>query len=360
MKRSLLLFALLEMDATAFGENCTSRWELIDSRPYRELYYMETHVTYRRIKFTVQPGEQIALRIQSQLPEARYMNYSLYEQETMDSMGSVADHNLATESDNACYTIWLSPTQRGANHVPLAAGGSEPKAYELWYRLYVPADGVPGEGGVGLPQIEAFDAVTGAEHACPIPAAAIAPDPGRIANNLPPAPLAGEMFMYRAKASQIYANPDNIYLASQFPRNREITVFRFRAPSFGLDEQVRYWSLCTGGLSTLTSACLSDYEAIVGDDGMVSVVVGPAEIEGEVSKLGLNFIDRGRHFVPVLIYRNVLAQESFAGDPHRIPERGPLSPGPIHDYAAQNYIGDFAPIGRHCTLAEFRAGSCQL
>src|SRR5262249_32273813 len=73
-----------------------------------------------------------------------------------------------------------------------------------------------------------------------------------------------------------------------------------------LSKNVRYWSLCLSGLSGETSSCLADSDAIIDTQGKVTVVIGPENLKDKVLSRGLNFIPRGRLFLPILFYRNLL------------------------------------------------------
>ncbi len=97
--------------------------------------------------------------------------------------------------------------------------------------------------------------------------------------------------------------------------------------------------------------CLADYQANVSRDGFVYIVLGP-RIPKVVKKAeGLNFLPWGLHDGTVLIYRNMVANPYF-----------PYAAGvvPTYDYnqpavgqSADNFIGDFAPVGIQCSIADY-------
>ena len=73
---------------------------------------------------------------------------------------------------------------------------------------------------------------------------------------------------------------------------------------------------------------------------------------------GFDFLPWGRQLSEVLIYRNLMTSDTFAGSVAKV-STYPLG-GDAATYAAQKFIGDAAPQGRECTRAEFVANSCGL
>jgi hypothetical protein len=170
----------------------------------------------------------------------------------------------------------------------------------------------------------------------------------------------------------LYQNPHNDYLAS-FPAppgaEGEVVVMRFMPPhvpqtrdgrtAFTGSEQVRYWSMCIGGVSTQTNACVADFEAKLDAAGYVTLVVSDApEVRSHAT--GMNLLSWGGHRIPVLIYRNLVTKrtegDAFAGDLRRVP---PPEPGkdPM-DFVAERFIGPYAPAGVQCTKTAFLENYC--
>jgi hypothetical protein len=117
--------------------------------------------------------------------------------------------------------------------------------------------------------------------------------------------------------------------------------------------------MCLAGVSSQTSACVADFQATVGPDGYVTIVVGDAP---DVTRhaAGLNLLSWGKHVIPVLIYRNLATErpgaERFPGDLKQVlppeSEKDPM------DFVAERFIGSYAPVGIQCASAAFLENYC--
>ena len=94
--------------------------------------------------------------------------------------------------------------------------------------------------------------------------------------------------------------------------------------------------------------------------GFVTVVIGPDSIKSMAVGRGQNWLPWGTQSFQVLVYRNLLSNPEFAGDLHKVKkvESGALfQPS---QYAAQNFIGEYAPVGRKCIRLAYMANNCGL
>lgn len=361
------------------GESsCSAQWEAFSAEPYQEIALPDTAVSYWRYRFKVAQGQAVMLRVSAPFPDGRYASYSIYDQVTMDSTGVIADYKLTPDSGvnpftpgaraaaQTRYTLSVAPKNaliQGQNVLRMP----EPKAagdqyLELWYRIYL---GKNSKGGIELPEITALTA-DAAETPLPCPEHATQKTGfAAAASSLLPLSESAEIRAYRPASSGVYGNPDNVYVSSRLDfRKGEIALVRFKAPTVAAPKDgqmaesgdVRYYSVCIGGISTRTSSCLSDRDLRINPDGFVTVAVGPEALEKEITRRGINFLPRGKLLVPLLIYRNLLTRQGFAGDYRKVPEWKTQSGTEADDLvtrAADRAVGDFGPRGEHLTLAKF-------
>lgn len=367
-----LLLLFFGFSCVSFSLNiCQDPWTEFSSKPYQFGAFPETHVSYFRFAFRVPRNQKIRLRIRGNIPSGRYMTFNLYDQYTRTSLGSIPDKELTTDETNKSYTVWLTPTLVSSlpNQIILARDTDD--IYEFWYRIYLPQ--VNQMGGVPLPAIEAFDHETGQPTSCPEALQPKAATQASLAEftRLPPKPTArGDIFFYASRGMGFYNNHDNQYLVSRldFSKNKTFALFRFRAPTFGRElpgspsPEVRYFSFCMGSArTTQTSGCLSDQD-FHSTNRETFLLVGPEQqdgidIKGLCKKLGINFLSRGKNFIPILIYRNVLPREDFAGRINSTflwpPENETI---PREEaallYSQDKFIGNYSPIGKQLELFE--------
>lgn len=121
---------------------------------------------------------------------------------------------------------------------------------------------------------------------------------------------------------------------------------------------MRYWSLCIGGLSTQTSGCLADLDVKPTRDGFVYLVVGPEELRTEAARRKMNFLHKGNFLSSVLIYRNLLTREDFAGNFAKLPTWPAKNGENPEELNANKHIGDYGPLGRHCSVDEYKKYGC--
>ena len=161
------------------------------------------------------------------------------------------------------------------------------------YRVYLPKTVDDPSGGGGLPSITDVhaDGSRTAVHTCPHPganpaAAAIVDANGPATDT--PAPAQPVFIRPKQGATNLYPNPDNVYLATilHYVPGR-IVVVRGTAPTFpdtihGVAvtgrEQVRYWSICTDEYRKPypVSFCIADQDVTLDAGGGYTFVVSTA------------------------------------------------------------------------------------
>jgi hypothetical protein len=171
----------------------------------------------------------------------------------------------------------------------------------------------------------------------------------------------------RPNGQGVYYNAQTGYLQVFLSASRgEVTVMRFRAPSFpdtqGLqgiaddisgNEQLRYWSLCmhdaTAGLPT--TGCLYDAQTAQDGDGYVTVAFSNPESRPANAT---NWLPVASGPIPALILRHMQPNPAFT-------EALLYYAGTNNDPAAITaHMGEYFPLVTTCTKAEFERDRCGL
>lgn len=394
-----LTFAVLYFaNGHALAADCSSGWEVFSSQPYQQLAMPDTNVKYWRYRFRVKGQQQFYLKVSGHFPHGRYMNFSTYDQRTLNSTGSLSDFIIKPDPGFANpFAEPLTPSigeqkyrialaQKGAPQplwsngntmeMPTPRDADEERAVELWYRIYLPAperQQAPTKSqNIRLPRIESVDKNQNGVD-CPA-GIKILPKLWGALKNMPPSDVEGQIVFYAPSAQRLYSNPDTQYLAAPLDfKKGELAIIRFRAPktftSARTDDrstkktEARYWSVCISGLDTRTSECLADQNATLDQYGFINLVIGPESLRSQIQTMGLNFLAKGRFMTPLVIYRNLLPEDGYAGNFKLIPTMVRDSPE-IDLYfrmqAAKNYIGDYAPSGQICNQVEFFLNYCEM
>lgn len=363
--------------------NCTDYW----SPPFTEeaYFYPELNATYWFWRYDGDDpsAQNVAFRLQGLYPYARNSSYHFYP--TLN--GGSADNSLRDtfilpdegsvnpylpgvdrHAPNRSFSLWIVPwdSQRvGQPNTLVSTPDTEYPTFML--RVYRPDAGFE-DGGVPLPTIEAFDDDTGEPVPCPpildaVPPIPVDPDLGPPADSL--------VSFYRSGGDGYYPNDDNKYLVARLaPRTfGRILIVRLYPPTFldtyenpeavfTGDEEVRYMSLCMGGqISTRTSECIADDEFLLNQDGFFNVVVGPDStfLRSLAAARGYNYMVWYNLTNPMLLYRQMVPHPDFSGSIANVPHYDPEQPAAGQE--AQNFIGDYAPYGRYCSITAFVGGS---
>ncbi|MCG8672949.1 MAG: hypothetical protein MI867_26380 [Pseudomonadales bacterium] len=404
LRNMILGSILLAMGASAYAEVC----EGTQTKPLYTPFPGSSRITpafpdqasrYDNLSFEQHTGDFDALKLTGEFPFARYFSVNLYDFVAASPVAAIADHEIIPDqdhinpyvpgnfrhSDNRSYTLYVVKegsdfvTPKDANVVEIP---SHIENVALMVRVYRPDRGINDQGGVALPTVEALKA-DGSAGLCPTTGLNLK----LLADKIPLLVFAKDLIQTwnvgkdylgkrldgsRISDAGLFPNQHNRYIVTpldHFPFNKAAVV-TFTPPTFedtyeGADsfegqKDVRYWSLCVGGLGfTSTIDCLVDDEVKRNEDGTVTVVVGNLSIKAMTEKAGLNYLRWGFAYKPLLIHRHMLASENF---PERI-GNVPALPRPIPldatdeelDYhSASKWMGEYAPVGKIYSKRAYR------
>lgn len=371
------------------SSDCTQSWSqpFAGSEWYQVPFYPDGNATYWYYAISrFSPDDTTGIMLSGEFGHARYQSITVYDDETGNPVASLRDNEtVAADGSKNPYLLAIDRDTPDRDYsIAIVPEGSYLEGYansitfprdllylSIYLRVYLPDENVAGSddslsGGVPLPTLEAFDTRTGAPSACPqtrdTPPMG-SPSSGSTDSGGMPEPVNGQISFYNLSASGFYGTDDNAYLTAPFnPVEDTVAVLRFKPPSYTDTEdpaavidsetEVRYWSFNVCGQKLgRTSACLADYQAIVGEDGFVNLVLGPATREVLAKAEGLNFLPWGAHDGTVVIYRNLVSNTYFPYSNGVVPLYD--SSQSQEDQAAQNFLGEYAPTGIQCSVEDF-------
>jgi len=352
--------------------------------------------TYAFITFKTKTGDFDLVKLTGEFPHARYFSFTTYDSNQGTDLAAILDQDIKPDqgninpfiigvnrtADKRNYTIWLvkegvSPPDE-SNFMIIPANV---ESLLLGLRIYRPDNGTDSFGNVNLPKIEFLkkDLTIG-----------VTPDSSfNLAGILKKIPILffnkelieswkiGRYFnrdnivFYRVSDEGYFPNSHNEYLSAILPQfyYNKIAVVTFKPPTFedtynnekfqgGKD--VRYWSICTGGLgATATPDCLCDDQIRLNSNGTVTICIAPEYMKKIIENAGFNYMKWGVTYKPILIYRQLVANESFYGNINKVPKIGrPPSPENrteeyFNENRAENFIGDYCPTGKIYSVLEF-------
>ncbi len=333
------------------------------------------------------------LEIRGRYPEARYFSFHSYDSLTRPT-GGLADFEIdpvhgrnpfrrgATTGKSGRYRVTVEPTAAPVSPAAntLYAGATEEGVPNptglLIYRVYAADDPDDPRGSVPLPDISVHP-LGGAPQ--PLSRCIPAPPPagGDIAAALrnlefpealprvipyPPAEnpprwrpfrgFIGSGFFFSNRHIGAYGL---LHISRQYG---EVVVFRGRAPSFpdtaagerpSARRQMRYWSICQNELVTQRYvACTADHETPLDRRRRFTVVIsdpGDRPVNATAER-GVAWLPWGGTYDGAVIYRHMLARDTFAHSWRAVPEGV--------DPAAS--MGAYYPRATYCTTADFEAG----
>jgi hypothetical protein len=226
-------------------------------------------------------------------------------------------------------------------------------------------------GGVALPQIEAFDLVSGESVPVPFPLEVdfasftnIVTDLSRIIDLTQLFQSDNSIKSFRFAGLGLFPNLDNQYLLAPlrlYPD--EVAIIKFRPPSYPATfselptAAVRYFSLGLGDSKTYNYRTLADFQFKVSSDGNIYVVIGRNEAGIIAKAAGLNYME----WVPALenqgliVYRNLLTHPDYAYNMNLVPDvlknlTQVFNTGYLH---ADTYLEDRAPTGLKMSKAAY-------
>lgn len=376
--------------------DCTGDWgDAMSGMTRRNQLYPEYHSTYWYYRFKRKPGDTFGLEFKGLYGHARFQSFTVYNDRGDDAetgggtiIKSLADVYIDPDEgsqnpyqsgadrtvpdDQRRYTLVVVPEgsshTRGVSDKNLITFDPSFSGISVWLRMYLPdasvADTPDGpSGGVPLPTIRAFDTETGRPVRCPRVPVKENP-PVNPAENLPPESSDGRALFYRTPFGNLYPNKFNVYLSSLFTALDEtVAVVSLRPPTFPDTyrdcprmpplTEVRYWSFNVGGSqNTNATDCLADYQARVSEDGWMRIVLsrGHPEVRAKAAAMGYNFLSWGTHHEAVLIYRNLLGQQT-GHEAGLVPVYDPNHSG--EPQTAEYWMGDYGPRGVIYSVGEF-------
>lgn len=361
-------------------------WATRADEEVQNVAYPDTAATYWGTSYALAPGEELELDWTA--PDARYSSFIAYgpyggaidvltdtdivatdpvrvtgaepETEAGDAPNVLAARRgaVAPEASGGAAAPTLPPGDEAPVPEDLlgsGAGRDDAVAGTVLYRVCLSGDDEDPAGGP-LPTV----AVVGADGTrTEIPTCAEpAPSPRALelarANGPPTdreAPSQPIFVRPEAGAANLFPNPDNVYIATiAFHRPGVVAVVAGRAPTFGPDGQVRYWSLCTNEYRKPypVSHCVADEDVAVADDGTYTVVISTPEDRPATATAehGVTWLEWGStEHDALLLMRHMLADPGFAESAIN------AEPGAL----ARDSMGAYAPEGRYCTNATFDA-----
>jgi hypothetical protein len=231
-------------------------------------------------------------------------------------------------------------------------------AVSVFLRLYVPEQ--PELAGP-LPAVDLFDPDTGESMPPPEAAPPVEVPQGLVdlfLSQLEIPQREDRVDFYNLASEGLYAAADNQYLTAQITRSPgELVLIRFRPPTWGADGQVRYWSLSQGDRHSYTHHTLADHEAGIAADEWLELVIADDTPELRAAAVGRTFVPWSTPDDEMgLIYRNLVAQDAFAGNQAGVPLFD--FDAPAEGQEAPAFIGDHAPTGIRCSEQDFVADGC--
>jgi len=353
-------------DPQIWFENIGSRTDLP--------FLPDGNVNYYGYFFSRNKGDKIGIRIKGKYGYARYMSYNVYDKVTRSSQASLVDTDIQPDAgnsnpytalsqpDNRSYTIHILPdiTEASIYGNALLYNDSLTDVGTL-LRYYVPQ--FNNEAGVELPEVEAFDMLSGRKVPLPTPLSVSFDSFTGVLGSL--SDVIGltllmqgpvEQYFYRFSGAGLFQNADNKYLFAPVSlENNKVIMFRFLPPGYAADlpgipsADVRYYSLCIGDFKTYNYVTRADFELKIASDGYIYVVIARADPEVMTKATGLNFLSWPTALPKkgLIVYRNQLTAPDYAYPMTLVPDLV-ANIGSVLDpisLAAHTYMGDRAPLG---------------
>ncbi len=348
---------------------------------------------------SVRTSKNIGYRIKGLYPDTRYFSINVYSLGDNTTQGSIIDYQIESDSGlpnpfnvnkdsvdtGTKYTINLIPDLYDNKQLRnVLSFRSDSRLISIVIRLY--DYNIDDLGGVDLPTVEAFSIDT--ELSDPLvtrrlPRAISLKTivrnislPGMVkrlgqvfetekiaALDQSLANQSGNKIPFHSINTDGYiANNDNRYLlAGITQQDEEVYLFKFKSPSYTTGpndihtSQVRYWSFNLGNADTYNFNGLKDEDAIIDRNGYVTIVLAKSnnEVIKKCAEMGFNYMEWNMPWKKGLIlFRHMLAQPDWDVQIENVP---PLDTrySNFEDLEAQNYMGDYAPIGQRLPLSDF-------
>lgn len=408
MKKLILILITLCLTGSLLAEQAPSKtWQPpYDGSDTGVLYLPDANAVYWRYGWIREEQDLLGIKVSGSFPDARYMSYNVYDDDTKSSLGSFTDFKIKPSSGvnpytgaegTGTYEIYILPEGSPVEADNVLYFPKEVKNVCIMVRHYVPEGGL--QGGVDMPLIESYNAETKTASAAPESSKVkkisktqvkeyllpmfkdmvkeIEHDPSsvlekihhkdtqeslgirellckRITKMIFDRFKEGEANVsYRISPAGTYPNNDNFYLLLPAIRKEgEVLLVKLKAtdapqsPQEYADSTVRYFSFSQGDELTYNYQTLFDETITVADDGYAYFVLGDEspELKEKAQSWNANFMPWKTDNKMVILYRQMLPHTGF--------ENG-INSVPIYDETkeekgqeGQAYIGDYAPIGK--------------
>ena len=358
--------------------------------------FPDTASRYDSFVFKQHTGDFDVLKVTGRFPHARYFSFNIYDFMVGTDIGALADFEITPDQGSVNpyevgqersvtsrdYTVWLVkegvPVPEHALNVIVLPAVSE--TFALFTRVYRADQGEDVFGGVLLPTIEALkaDMTSGQSPEFGVDLEGIIDAPKLLLNQDLVASYdylrefsGDDVVFHRLSDAGLYPNAHNEYIVSAMPSNylNKVAVITFTPPTFEDTsegdvfeggKEVRYWSLCIGGVgATTTTNCIRDDQAVLNPDGTVTICIAPLYLKRKIEAAGYNHIRWGAMYKPLVLHRHLLADEGFTSSISSVPVIGkPPAPEDLNqqyfdENRALNYMGEYSPTGTVYTVLEF-------
>jgi hypothetical protein len=379
---AMVALGLLPASASAQGVDLTCQFALTRlDHTTTNVLALDTNAVYWATHYAAVPGSRI--RMEGHYPHARYFSWNVYDPagRPIDALNDAQLQRDPGSPDT--YTAFVEFGPRPADPAPNTLYTGDSPTGQLWYRVYVPDEGMDKKGGVPLPKVMLNGPGPGVE-ACretqapylPTPSAPALPDPTddgdgypgrnppewRLFENLCGSAIdilldneTGEAWHPQARercgdGPGFFSNRDIAYVFTGTSRGfGEVLVLRGRAPTL---QQLRYFSFCQYEPATQRVIdCVRDDRIPVAADGRFTVVVSTAEQRPANARpeCGVAWIEWGPQPQGLLIYRHMLPVAGFAEAIQNVPAPG----------AERAVMGEYYPDGQYLPdRTAFEASGC--
>lgn len=334
----------------------------------------DAEVNYYMCSFKRNKGDKIGFRLTADFPFARYLSYNIYDNRDRTSQASIIDTDInplpgnenpfitGSQSSNRKYVVHILPD------IPEAVGYENTLLFNddipnlgTILRLYVPE--IDAQGGVALPEIEAFDLNTGKAVDLPEPLPVDFSKFGELVTTFETVigltyllQEVNKVDFFRFSGAGLYQNFDNQYLFAPLTlNNNEVAIIKVKPPTYtgNISEtskkDVRYFSFGIGDAATYNYFTLPDYKCKIASDGFIYLVVGRNDENLKKKADGLNYLvwdkvlgDRG-----LIVYRNLLTRPDYPYQMGLVPDIV-QNIDKVFDTAVlrgSTYLGDYSPQG---------------
>jgi hypothetical protein len=395
----LLGLFLITGPTRAASDSCALNWERLENPPVLAL---ASDTVYYAIRL-IPESDDIALVLQGEMPDARYVSLTSYEPNA-NAFASLIDASIQREADGISYRVAVVPPGADMSRltVPLhnrleRPSVSMPKVLKhgvtLWYRVSVPYAQVDD---IIPPRIQAYSLQSGQREKCPqgiVPSSPVNALAVKKSATLPKLPLQdGLIDSFHVSADFDYQNRENGYLnaAITYRSADELALFRFLAPRVSSnfsalrpdeswsEAEVRLFSISLISRLGMNRVTRHDTEFPLtvdiesGISSVVTVILGDtrdAEVMSYAQAKGYTVLPRATGLFPrdILIYRQQAAieypmgGEAFLGHVRKfVPVCTAENREQGAACAGRCFIGPYAPRGRICTKSELLADQCRV